>query len=300
MVRPWGTELPWHLRAIRHLFKNRYRGSYRLLKLALRWGWFNRIVEYDAGNNVKVKIPLCRASNLSDYLRDDYYERPLLERMVEEVRPRPRPVTLMDVGDDIGLFSTLLAALGLIPECIFAFEPNSAAVPFLKENLGRLICRTNVLPQAVSDFAGHGELCVPDYETLDHSLFLKPSPDGRIPVTRIDDLHEGGRGTLVLKVDVEGGELSVLRGARETLGRAEAWVAVLEAHRDVVSRTRIDPTQCLRFLKEVGPCKAYIGEQPAVLVRDDTPFFDQVPGVTVCNIICASQSGHILGGRTTV
>jgi FkbM family methyltransferase len=264
-------------------------GGYRLMTIARRWGWFNRVITYDAGNGVHIKIPLFRMSNLWDYLRYDSYESGVVEHLAEELATCPRPITLLDCGADIGLFSTLLAAVGMVPDRILGFEPNSAAIPLLEDNLGRLPAQTKVYAQAVSDFAGRGELCAPDHEPLEHSLFLRPAPDGPIPVLRIDDLNEGGPGTTVLKIDVEGAELNVLRGARQTLGRAQHWVVTLEAHRDVVARTGIDPSEFLRFLEEIAPCRAYVGEQSGMEVHSRTPFFEQVPNQTVCNIICVRK-----------
>jgi hypothetical protein len=95
-----------------------------------------------------------------------------------------------------------------------------------------------------------------------------------------------------MKVDVEGGELAVLRGAEQTLRDAAGWCISVEAHRDVFRRTGIDPCECIRFLAQFGSVTARVAECPDVALDPQRPYFEQV-SEKITNVVCL----HISSGR---
>ena len=61
----------------------------------------------------------------------------------------------------------------------------------------------------------------------DHARFLVPG-DGPLEVVTIDSFGVRG-GNVAIKIDVEGGELEVLKGAAETISSARKCVVTVEA-----------------------------------------------------------------------
>jgi hypothetical protein len=112
---------------------------------------------------------------------------------------------------------------------------------------------------------------------------------GSVQVTTVDSLELEHRGAVVLKFDVEGGELAALRGARKTICEAPRVIVVIEAHPLVVSRTGIDSTTCLRFLQQIRPFDFTLCESPSISVSLDRPLFQQVPPNRIFNILCVSR-----------
>ena len=131
---------------------------------------------------------------------------------------------VVDVGANFGLHT--LSAANLVGERgrVLAFEPIPANLELLWRNLrlNRLERRVTVAPQALSD-SDEALLemhYVPGEPDLTASL--RPGPGSpqtiRVMNSRLDAYaFPEGFSSRLIKIDVEGAELSVLRGARETL-----------------------------------------------------------------------------------
>jgi FkbM family methyltransferase len=273
-----------------HMIRHRIRGGYRLVETARRLGWLNVVVPYELEEGLALDVPLYRRENLMSDREAREYEAPAIALLAGEVRKRrPAPVTLIDCGADIGLVSTLLSARCPNVARVIAFEPNREAFPILKSNLERLSPAGECHPAAVSDFSGRAELRNPRPGASGHARFIVSSPEGDISVMRVDDLEiDPGHG-LLFKIDVEGAELGVLRGAVRTLSAAAWFVVLFEAHPEVARRTGIDPIECVRLLGSLGDCRFQVAEAPGVHLVADRPFYDQVPR-QICNVVCVADS----------
>lgn len=125
----------------------------------------------------------------------------------------------VDVGANYGMYSSRL--VGLAQRCI-AFEPIPAFATMLQDGFGS---RLEVHPVALSDtHGGEVELRLPHlftgYATIEKNNSLDTRDQDRIDLVRVPkatldsfDLQDVG----FMKIDVEGHEGAVLRGARETL-----------------------------------------------------------------------------------
>lgn len=269
------------------------RGSTRLLRLLHQVGYLDRPVDFPLTDAITIRVPIAR--NPYDKTDVDTYEADFLAALGAEIRQLPEPVTLIDVGADIGLFSLKVLANCPSVSRVVAVEPNSEGFPWLQLNLSRLPkgIEGRAIPAAIADFHGRGRLAVPDarftkYETHHTQFFLEPAPDGPIEVTTIDSLALPDSKSVAIKIDVEGGELAVLRGAALTISRIPNSIVVIEAHPAVVQRTGIDPVECLRFLASLRPFRFTASETGRAL---DTgkPVFEQLAPDQVYNLIARSQ-----------
>lgn len=130
-----------------------------------------------------------------------------------------------DVGAHVGMYA-VAAALALRGRGrVLAFEPNPEARRQLQANLDLNGC-DNVLvrPVALSERAGEAVLHVPDtadpsFSSLGAGRYAEGEPVRVRTSTLDEEAAAAGVAPSVVKIDVEGGELGVLAGARETLRR---------------------------------------------------------------------------------
>ena len=122
-----------------------------------------------------------------------------------------------DIGAHVGSYSLLASRLVGPEGLVLAFEPLSANLEFLRQHL-ELNHVSNVLirPQAVWDSTGLLRFhAVPDRVTSRIDEF----GELEVPATTLDEIVESGGAPPpnCIKIDVEGGEVHVLRGGLEAL-----------------------------------------------------------------------------------
>lgn len=274
--------------------RRRIRGSTRFLSLLEKMGQLRRPVDFRISDSIAIRVPISR--NPYDSVDVDGYESDLLAMLAREVKQVPQPLILIDVGGDIGLFSLKTVALCPTISRVIAFEPNSEGFPWLQFNLRRLPkgVTGEAVHAAVADFHGRGRLAIPerqfsmDCESNHTQYFLEPSADGDIEVTTVDSLKLRADLNVVIKIDVEGGELAALRGAAQTISTAPHVLVIFEAHPAVMRRTGIDPAECLRFLASLRPFSFFAGETSLPLSKDRA-VFDQLAPDRIYNVIARSQ-----------
>jgi FkbM family methyltransferase len=128
----------------------------------------------------------------------------------------------VDIGANLGAF-TLLAA-GIAKARVLAIEPAPETLPWLHEHvaLNNLTGLVEVAATALSD--GPGEIRM----TAGLGASNRVDPDGiAVPVTTLDALL-AGRVPKLIKLDVEGHEAPVLRGAVATLAHPALLCLVVE------------------------------------------------------------------------
>lgn len=276
--------VPWSLRLARSMTRSGLRGGYRLMAAAERCGQFNVIARCRLGN-VPFYFPLYRDDYRGDEQDIANYEGQLVNAFCRVLADWP-DVTLFDCGADIGLFSTLVVSRCPTVSRVLAFEPSSKVQEVLAMNMGALKVPATAIQKAVSSFAGKGTLVCPPYDASDHARYLVPSGDGDIEVTTIDSFGVN-QPYVAIKIDVEGGEGEVLKGAERTIRQARKCVISLEANPRVAQRLGCDPRENLRYLSSIRKFSYFIPET-GQRVDVDHPVL-QASQHTVLNILAYTE-----------
>ncbi|HKY65488.1 MAG TPA: FkbM family methyltransferase [Acidimicrobiales bacterium] len=132
----------------------------------------------------------------------------------------PKGGTAVDIGANHGIYSYFMVRHF---DRVVAFEPQPACVETLTSWAGP---RVEVRPVALSDRAGESTLSIPVAHGVAMTGYARLDAAGaadsgsellQVPVERLDD--QGLTEVRLMKVDVEGHELEVLRGGEQLLRR---------------------------------------------------------------------------------
>jgi len=271
------------------MMRHRMRGAWWLFELLKRRGYFDRkVVRYEIGRGISVHVPIFRPERRWDRFDLLRYEPELIDRLVNEASSSQDPLTIVDCGADLGLISMLLTARVSRVSRVIAFEPSEDEVPLLRRNLSGLPVASEVIQAAVSDYAGRGELRRPAYDSYNQARYVEAADDGRLEVRTLDSLGLPAQ-DLLIKIDVEGGEQAVVRGAKETIAKAPRVIVATEAHPLVAARTAIDPISVLRELAGIRQFRFTVCETGQSDLNLAKPFFDQLPKRFYnCNVVAVS------------
>ncbi len=266
---------PWVLRVAHFLQKKGIRGGHHLEAAARSRGLLDVLVRVKLNRDVRIDVPAYNDSyNLSDIR---HYEYKLINLISSRISRTDEPFLLLDCGADIGLFSALLVSACEGVQEVIAFEPNVRSYGHLTSNLELLPIKAEAKNMAVADFHGTGELRFPDHDSHNHAAFIVPSEQGDIQVIKIDELGLPDSHRILCKIDVEGGELAVVKGALKTLSSSSEFAVIFEAHPEQVKRVGIDPLEVVSLLGSIRSCKAVVAEAPDREIDFSCSFFQQFP-----------------------
>lgn len=164
-------------------------------------------------------------------------------KVYNRVREIQKDDVVIDVGAHIGVF-TLRAARRAVEGLVIAVEPHPLNYRLLMENVKRNNLKNVVaLNLALSNYNGTANLYESVFSGL-HSLVTRKGKFVRVPVKTLDRMVEELRIVKidVIKIDVEGGELDVLKGAEKTLKRNHIHLAIAAYH------TRTEAQELSAFL----------------------------------------------------
>jgi FkbM family methyltransferase len=147
-------------------------------------------------------------------------------------------VNVIDIGANIGYYSILASRLIGPAKRVFSFEPQASMVTQLRRNIAlNALSNVEVFPFALADVPGTVTFHVPP-EGLESLGSIYAS--GRFEVTktfeveaqRLDDVMKKLDNPKIglLKMDAEGAELLILRGATELLSSPHKPVLIFEAN----------------------------------------------------------------------
>jgi FkbM family methyltransferase len=181
---------------------------------------------------------------------------------------------VVDVGANFGYFSVLAANLisNRGTGQVFAFEPNPKLAELLRRNveINWSIAPVSIHQAAVADAAGEVQLYVPKGHGANASLSAPENVESlavTVPAVRLDDVIPQDLAVDVMKIDVEGHELSVLRGARAVIGRSPNLNLIMEWSRKQMLQAGIDPALVLAELAGFTPHRIELGSAPLAHVE---------------------------------
>lgn len=165
---------------------------------------------------------------------------------------------ILDVGANIGWYSLVLDRIaGATRADIYAFEPDPENYALLGENRALNAAQhVHPVPLGVSDTAGSFELHLFGGSNRGRHSMLPIHEGGTIEIrtTTLDEFWEqeklGDRVPRFLKMDIEGHELSALRGAENVLARCP--MVMLEYSPRYMSAAGIEPAGLLDFMTAHG------------------------------------------------
>lgn len=177
----------------------------------------------------------------------DTRERRLLSEIVQP------GMTVVDVGANIGVYAAYLSRLVGSGGRVIAFEPEP-------RNFQRLCTCVkpleNVEPvqAGVVERSGEIELFVSDALNVDHQTYDSGENRSRIsvPAVAIDDYFAPGTKVDLIKMDVQGAEMSALRGAARVISENRNMKLVLEYWPYGLKRAGAQPEQFLELLSDMG------------------------------------------------
>jgi FkbM family methyltransferase len=146
-----------------------------------------------------------------------------------------------DVGANVGLFAFAAAARGAT---VVALEPDVWLASLLRRSIAENGCPVSVLAAAASDSVGIADFVIAQRgRAANHLAGAGTDQAGGVrethktPTVTLDSLLKYFPAPSVLKIDVEGFELQVLRGALELLEKHRPSIncEVLEDHREEVT-----------------------------------------------------------------
>jgi FkbM family methyltransferase len=187
-------------------------------------------------------------------LYDGVHEWDELQFVLGYLRPGDH---FVDVGANVGVFSVLVGTR-LPGVRITAIEPFPPVVADLERNLALNELDVTLVPDAVGAEPGQAA-----FEVLERDVLNRLSPDGLSPdgagaapgttipvaVRTLDDLV-GDDPPALVKIDVEGAELTVLRGAQGLL--REAKPVVLFEHCGHGASFGVTPSEIRAFFEGLG------------------------------------------------
>jgi|SRR5579875_243488 len=205
----------------------------------------------------------CRLTvDLHDAVQASLYYRGFHEPSVTAVLRRHLRAgdCFVDVGANVGYYSCVASCLVGRAGSVHAIEPSTKLIDRFRMDLARnrISDRIVLHPVAVSDFEGTAYLQRGSHDpTPDGDRFITveqfdgPSAE-LVPVTTLDSLLIHASRVDVLKLDIEGQELSALRGAVSTIRRFRPRLILVEDDPQLLKRSASSSDELWHLLTSLG------------------------------------------------
>jgi FkbM family methyltransferase len=237
-------------------------GKWRVVNALLRWTGVGRrrrttpVIARRQGVDWKLSTDCWVQRTLFFHGEWDANELEALLRHMPD-RNGTASAVFLDIGAYFGYYALTVARRLGLAVTVFAFEPLTVNYDLLTDNIRRNRF-SNVTPvrAALSDAPGEAVFTVPPAENRGsgHLRTAGETGDGeRVPVTTLDRFMEERAVPRLsaIKLDVEGAELGVLRGGRETLQRFHP-VLLMELNPTALGEHGTAAADLLGLLTELG------------------------------------------------
>lgn len=176
----------------------------------------------------------------------DSNEKKILEKIIK------KEFNIVEVGANFGVHTLMMAKLVGEKGKIYAFEANPTVSKYLKESikLNNLSNNITLFEKAAGDVPGESFL---EYGIQNigggHIVTSKSPSTIKTEIVRLDDVVEEQRIDL-LKIDAEGYEFNILKGAKELITRnIDHIILMMEFVPSHLKNQKTDPELVIQFLK---------------------------------------------------
>jgi FkbM family methyltransferase len=170
------------------------------------------------------------------------YEMGKRKAFEDEITPG---AVVYDVGANVGYYSLLAAVLSGVEGKVYAFEPLPRNIDYLRKHAAiNHFINIEIIQAAVSDHSGEAFFDLGASTAMGH---LAAAGEIKVKMTSLDELLASGQilPPDFIKIDVEGAEYEVLKGAKELLIKHRP-VLFLDTHQRTAHQNTI------AFLEELG------------------------------------------------
>jgi len=183
------------------------------------------------------------------------YEKGTIQLLDQLLKPGS---TFLDIGANIGLMSSIASKIVGADGKVLAVEANPKTVEILQHNLAlNKAENVSIFPFALGSEKGTATL----FENWNvnrggASLLAQEEQDGvDVPVEKIDDIFEHDKIDLI-KIDVEGFELEVLKGGMGVL-KEQLPILIIEVSEQREHEAGVTPEEIADFVRSIGNYKLY-------------------------------------------
>lgn len=221
------------------------------------------------------------------------YERAItnvVERMIKERGCR----TFLDVGANFGWYTTLFAKYAKDGGFVHSFEPVPSIFDNLSRNYDLLGSPANVNINNLALGETEGELTINLFEGLStgHASLSDQGRDDAIPfkcrMTTLDSyLDENGAGDVdLVKVDIEGAELSFLKGASKLFTQEKPPIILMEMALQQTKNFGYLPNDLIDFLRAKASYKFFVIDERTEKLTEISEFASDDIGA---NVLCLPE-----------
>ena len=246
------------------------KGRYRLLTLLRPIG---RKIGHTLGwRRIKTRHGFLMDLNLQDWIPQDIYIMGDFEPATSTVAKKllRKGDVVVDVGANIGYFSLLFSRCVGTDGHVYSFEPVPQLASSIRKNADlnqyKQITLSNL---ALSDHSGQARFYVGPEDNSGLSSLRQPrGSSGTLDVTlaRFDDIFSDSENIALVKIDVEGAELAVLRGMNEYLRSKHPYI-LIEVTNRFLKEMGDSEQNLLAYMQDLGYCCYVIGDTRIELLQ---------------------------------
>lgn len=209
---------------------------------------------------------------------------------------------ILDVGANIGYTSCVFATVLRPGSKVYAFEPDELSFGLLEEavrskNLSGAI---EAMQMAVGSSDGRLKFWHNEKHSADHRVvtehFGSSCPEGTkittVPATTVDTFvrNRNLQNISFIKIDVQGYELAICEGMKNTLERFPDACVCLEYSPDALRELGFEPAKLLDFFRPRGYQLFVLTREDLQLVADDASFESCLNKHGYVDLLCSTRA----------